>query len=68
MTPWLFGLLIIAFGAISIFFPHFIFFINEGWKLRDAEPSDLYLTMTRIGGVIAIGVGLYVVKLPWHSV
>lgn len=32
--------------------PEVGFFLEEGWKFRDAEPSDLYLGVTRFGAAV----------------
>jgi hypothetical protein len=37
---------------ISIFAPYVGWWMSVGWKLRDAEPSDMALVMYRVGGVI----------------
>lgn len=56
--------MILVLLAIWSFFvaarPEVGFFLEEGWKFRDAEPSDLYLGMTRISAAIA-GVGCLVI-------
>lgn len=43
-------------GAAWCFFicarPDVGFFLEEGWKFRDAEPSDFYLGMTRVGAFL----------------
>ncbi|NLG51098.1 MAG: hypothetical protein GX552_13405 [Chloroflexi bacterium] len=56
----LFGLVIILFGLFAVISPETAWHLQEGWKFRNAEPSDLSLIMTRIGGVIAIVIGLLV--------
>ncbi|MEI7058869.1 DUF6199 family natural product biosynthesis protein [Nocardioides sp. CCNWLW239] len=33
--------------------PEVGFFLEEGWKFRDAEPSDLYLGVTRFSAAVA---------------
>lgn len=58
-------LLVIIFvlGAGWSFFiaarPEVGFFLEEGWKFRDAEPSDLYLGVTRFGAAVT-GIALLV--------
>lgn len=48
--------IILVLGAVWSFFiaarPEVGFFLEEGWKFRDAEPSDLYLGVTRFGAAI----------------
>jgi hypothetical protein len=49
--------IICVLGAAWSFFiaarPEVGFFLEEGWKFRDAEPSDLYLGVTRFGAAVA---------------
>lgn len=55
--------IILVLGAAWSFFiaarPEVGFFLEEGWKFRDAEPSDLYLGVTRFGAA-ATGIALLV--------
>lgn len=55
--------IILVLGAMWSFFiaarPEVGFFLEEGWKFRDAEPSDLYLGVTRFGSAI-VGIALLV--------
>ncbi|NGN91916.1 hypothetical protein G5C66_04095 [Nocardioides sp. KC13] len=48
--------IICVLGAAWSFFvaarPDVGFFLEEGWKFRDAEPSDLYLGVTRFGAAV----------------
>ena len=41
-------------GVVSILAPEAMWQLYEGWKFKDAEPSDLALVMHRIGGVLLI--------------
>ncbi|CAH0121241.1 MULTISPECIES: DUF6199 family natural product biosynthesis protein [unclassified Paenibacillus] len=55
------GLFIMAIGLLNILKPSFAWYLKEGWKVDgDSEPSDAYLTLTRIGGVLAFIMGLIV--------
>ena len=38
--------------------PRAAWYLSVGWKLRDAEPSDTYLIMNRLGGGLAIFVAI----------
>ncbi len=55
--------IILVLGAAWSFFiaarPEVGFFLEEGWKFRDAEPSDLYLGVTRFGSAV-LGIALLV--------
>lgn len=48
----LLSLVMFAVGAGHIFAPESAWYISWGWRYKDAEPSDLALTMERIGGVV----------------
>ena len=48
----LFAFVIIMIGVVSILVPEGMWQLYEGWKFKDAEPSDLALVMHRIGGVL----------------
>jgi len=52
------GLLLMGLGAVNFFIPHHPFYLQYGWRFENAEPSDAYITFTRIGGAIAAVVGL----------
>lgn len=54
------ALVFVGLGLLSALFPRVIFFFEEGWKFRDAEPSDTFLLVTRIIGVITVIAGLMV--------
>lgn len=37
---------------ISVMYPEKSWYLSRGWKYRNAEPSDTYLELTKVGGVI----------------
>jgi hypothetical protein len=51
------GILVIIASLVALISPHMSWWLSEGWKFRNAKPSGLYLTFTRIGGVIGLVVG-----------
>ena len=51
------GLLLLAVGAFGTFAPRAAWYLEYGWRFRDAEPSDAALTVQIIGGVILLLVG-----------
>ncbi len=56
------GCLLLGFGAIAVgcvnlFFPHAVFFLQEGWKFRDVKPSDLFIMLTQMVGLVFAFVG-----------
>ena len=52
------GLLLIPFGILQAAFPRFFWFLSDGWKYRNAEPSDMAIGLGRVGGVIIAFIGL----------
>lgn len=52
------GLLLIPLGILQAVFPQAFWFVNHGWKYRDAEPSELALGLGRVGGVLIAIIGL----------
>lgn len=39
---------------IGIISPRFMWTLSEGWKFKDAEPSEAYLVMSRVMAVIML--------------
>lgn len=60
--PVLFALFAIAVGLFNLLAPQMAWYLAGGWKFRDAEPSDLAISLHRVGGGIGvvIGVGLLI--------
>ncbi len=52
------GLILIAFGAFELFAPETAWYLSRGWAYKNVEPSDAALTFSRIGGGIAIFMGI----------
>lgn len=55
---WFWGVLVIGLGALNIKYPRFFWFLSEGWKFRDAEPSDVAIFLGQAGGVVTIIIGI----------
>ncbi|WP_040952024.1 DUF6199 family natural product biosynthesis protein [Gorillibacterium massiliense] len=56
----LFVLLFIVMGILNVIFPGVGWRMRYGWMMKgDAEPSDAYLFMSRIGGIVVVIIGLY---------
>lgn len=53
------GVIVILLGILNLLAPYVGWYMSIGWKLRDAEPSDLALAMNRISGVFMIIVGIF---------
>ena len=52
------GLLLIPLGILQAVFPQAFWFVNHGWKYKDAEPSELALGLGRAGGAVIALIGL----------
>ncbi|AZS15019.1 DUF6199 family natural product biosynthesis protein [Paenibacillus lutimineralis] len=58
---FLMGIICIIIGVLNLAKPEFAWYLKEGWKVDgNSEPSDTYLTFTRISGGVAIFVGILV--------
>jgi hypothetical protein len=57
--------LLFVLGLINIFAPYVGWYMTEGWKFKDAEPSDAALLLYRIGGVIGVIVSIYIFIKIW---
>lgn len=52
--------LLFAVGIFNTFWPHAAWYLEYGWRFKNAEPSDLVLGLNRFGGIIAIVVAIIV--------
>ncbi|WMT42947.1 hypothetical protein RE628_12055 [Paenibacillus sp. D2_2] len=58
---FVFGIICIIIGILNLAKPEFAWYLKEGWKVDgNSEPSDTYLAFTRIGGGVAILIGIIV--------
>lgn len=57
----LFKLIFTVFCLLGIINPELSWRMSEGWKFKDAEPSEMYLFMTRIMSVIILIVVWFVI-------
>ena len=57
-SPRNWALLIIAVGIFNMVKPESAWYMEYGWRYKDAEPSDLALTVNRFAGGFAIFIGL----------
>jgi hypothetical protein len=55
---YLIGILFIIFGILATWKPYIAWYLEIGWKLMDAEPSELALIWNRILGIILTLVGV----------
>lgn len=57
-VPIWFALAAIAISLFNLLAPGAAWYLSDGWKFRDAEPSDLAINMHLIGGAIGLLVGI----------
>lgn len=55
----IFAFVFAAVGLFYIAFPKKAWYINQGWQLKDARPSDTALSYYRIGGAFIILIGVF---------
>jgi len=53
--------LFIIIGIFNIAAPHAAWYLEYGWRYKDAEPSDSAIAINRIGGIIAVIVGIFLI-------
>lgn len=51
---FLWGLLVIVIGVITVCAPYGAWFLEHGMYYKDAEPSEIALNLIRVGGVLMI--------------
>lgn len=54
----LLGIVFIVFGVFAMGNAEGTWQMNTGWQFKNAEPSDLALAMTTIGGIVALIAGI----------
>ncbi len=57
------GLFLAALGLWNAFSPRSVWYISEGWRYKDVEPSDLAISINRIIGCFSIIAGAIVLFL-----
>ncbi|MEC2074173.1 DUF6199 family natural product biosynthesis protein [Alkalihalophilus marmarensis] len=58
LTGSIAGVILIMVGLMGTISPRVIWYLQIGWKLNKAEPSDLALLFNRIGGIVLCIVGV----------
>lgn len=56
-----FGLFIVAIGLFSVVYPQVFWYLRVGRKIPGVPPNKLYLVVLRIGGLLTILLGIYVI-------
>lgn len=61
----LLGAVLLIGGFLVFTAPEALWYLEEGWKHKNAEPSDIALLMNKIGGVVGalVGVGMIIYGL-----
>lgn len=54
----LLGIVMCVIGTIGFFAPEVGWFLESGWKYKNAEPSEFYIVMSKFGGMITAIVGI----------
>jgi hypothetical protein len=55
-----FAILFMVLAILNIIFPKFGWYLKYGWMVKgDSEPSDAFILMSRISGVIVLVVFLF---------
>lgn len=57
----LLAIVLLGVGLFNILSPQTAWYLSEGWKFRDAEPSDLALGLARAGGVVCCLIGVILI-------
>ena len=53
-------ILLILIGILNIALPDVAWYLEYGWRYKDAEPSDAAIIFNRIGGVVAIVIAVVI--------
>jgi len=56
----IFGLVLVVIGAINAISPETGWHMSDGWKYKNAEPSEEALLWGRIGGIVTIIIGFVI--------
>ena len=60
------GVIIFAFGMFIFLKPGLVWKLTEKWKsYRVDEPSEFYLKVTRINGILFVLFGIIMIALPF---
>ena len=55
------ALIVFLFSMISIFSPRTSWYLSTGWRFKDAEPSDLALSLNRFIGVVTAIISIIII-------
>ena len=51
-------IIMIVMSLCSLIWPRAMWWLSEGWKFKNVEPSGCALVATRVGGLIGLIVGI----------
>ena len=51
-------IVLLAIGIFNTVSPHTAWYLENGWRFKNAEPSDLALGMTRFAGIVFVAVAI----------
>jgi hypothetical protein len=51
-------ILMIVMGLCSLIWPRAMWWLSEGWKFKNAEPSGCALVAMRVGGLLGLIAGI----------
>ena len=54
MMDYVWVMLLVILGIAMLIFPHILWKIEHLFRIKNGEPSDIYLGLMRIGGIIFI--------------
>jgi len=54
---FLFGLVLVICGLVAAINPRLAFFLEQGWRMKDVEPSEVYLIVARVLGIVIALIG-----------
>ena len=57
------SLFLLAVGIFHVAKPEAAWYLEYGWRFKDAEPSDSALALNRFGGVVAIIVAAFLILI-----
>lgn len=60
-------IILMIIGLVNVLSPQTAWYLRDGWRYKDAEPSDFALSMNRIVGVLILVIGIIVMIFNFGS-
>ncbi len=54
-------IILIGVGVFNVAAPQTAWYLSDGWRYKNAEPSETALELTRFGGIIAIVIAVFMI-------